>query len=295
MIIVKLMGGLGNQMFQYAFAKHLALKHGVELKLDVSELGNKSIDEKYSARDLELSHLNIIPTLASVSEINAFAKSKVLKALDLFYLNMPFKMNNLYIKEPTFAFYKPALNVPSNCYLDGYWQSENYFVESRNHLLNDFSFDSELSTETKQLAEQIKSSEAVSIHVRRGDYLSIPQNQSIYEVCDSQYYLSAMDRISSINKNAVFYVFSDDPNWFKEQVKTTNQINYVTHNVGSNSYQDLYLMSLCKHNIIANSSFSWWGAWLNKNSNKVVIAPKRWFKNNIKETKDLIPKTWIQL
>lgn len=289
------MGGLGNQLFQYAFAKHLALRHGVELKLDVSELSNKSIDGKYSARDLELSHLNIALNVASIDEFRAFKKSKLLKALDLFYLNMPFKMNNLYIKEPSFSFYKQALKAPDNCYLDGYWQSENYFVESRSQLLNNFVFDSELSSETKQLAEQIKSQDAVSIHVRRGDYLSIPQNQSIYEVCDSVYYLSAMEKILSINANVVFYVFSDAPNWFKENVNTTNQIKYVTHNIGAYSYQDMYLMSLCKHNIIANSSFSWWGAWLNKNENKVVIAPKRWFKNNCKETKDLIPKAWIQL
>lgn len=295
MIVVKLIGGLGNQMFQYAFAKHLAIKHGVELKLDISELGNKSIDSKYSARDLELSHFNIVQNIANTAEIRSFQKSKVFKALDLFYLNMPFRFNNLFIKEPSFTFYKQALNAPSNCYLDGYWQSENYFIEIRNQLLNDFTFGSDLSSETKQLAEQIKNQDAVSIHVRRGDYISISQNKSIYEVCDSSYYLTAMDRIVSLNRNAVFYVFSDEPNWFKEYVNTSYKINYVTHNVGSDSYQDLYLMSLCKHNIIANSSFSWWGAWLNKNVSKVVIAPKRWFKNNFKETKDLIPKTWIQL
>lgn len=289
------MGGLGNQMFQYAFARHLAIKHGVALKLDVANLNNSSLKGEYSIRDLGLSNFKIISSLASTSELKKYKKSKLGKLLDLTCLNLPFKLNDLYVREPFFKFYKKALCAPKDSYLDGYWQSESYFINIKKELLNDFTVVSELSVETKQLAEKISSENAVSIHVRRGDYISIPENQHLYSICESKYYLEAMKTISDMHKDVIFYVFSEEPEWFKTNVRSNHNVHFVTHNSGKNSYQDLYLMSLCKHNIIANSSFSWWGAWLNKNSEKIVIAPKEWFKNNIKDTRDLIPKSWIQL
>lgn len=295
MIIVKLMGGLGNQMFQYAFAKHLSVKNGVELKLDTSLLNNLALGEKFTIRDLGLSHFNIKPIFASDLELKRYNKSKFSKILDLIYLNLPFKINNLYIREPSFSFYKMALDAPNNCCLDGYWQSEKYFIDIRKELLIDFTIASELSSETKKLEEKIKSEQAVSIHVRRGDYITVKENQNLYAACNERYYKKAMDKIKEKHADAVFYVFSDEPEWFKENIKTKETIHYVSHNSGKNAYQDLYLMSLCKHNIIANSSFSWWGAWLNQNQNKMVIAPKDWFKNNYRDTRDLIPHSWIQL
>ena len=290
-----MMGGLGNQMFQYAFAKHLAVKQGVELKMDLSHFKRELNKDKFTVRDLGLSHFNTNPVIASEAELKRYEKSKFSKIIDLFCLNLPFKLNHLYVREPFFRFYKKALNAPKDCYLDGYWQSEYYFREIRKELLNDFTLVSELSDETMHVAEKIKSQQSVSIHVRRGDYISIAENQTIYSICDEQYYLTAMNRMADINKDSVFYVFSDEPEWFKTKVHSKYNVQYVMHNVGKNSYQDLYLMSLCKHNIIANSSFSWWAAWLNKNIEKMVIAPKNWFKNRSKDTSDLIPKAWIQL
>lgn len=295
MIIAKLMGGLGNQMFQYAFARSLAIKHGVEFKLDTTLLYDNTLGEKFTVRSLGLSHFNTKLNIASNTEIENYRKGKLFKILDLFYLNLSLKFNKLYIREPFFRFYQKALSAPKDSYLDGYWQSEKYFNEIRKELLNDFTVVSELSPETKKLAERIKSEEAVSIHVRRGDYLSITENQAIYSICNEGYYFSAMKKIAEINKEVVFYVFSDEPEWFKENINTNYIVHFVTHNTGINSYQDLYLMTLCKHNIIANSSFSWWGAWLNQNSKKVVIAPKNWFIDKKRDTRDLIPKAWIQL
>lgn len=295
MIIVKLMGGLGNQLFQYAFAKYLATKHGVDLKVDVSELNMDSLHADELIRTLGLKNFNVNLTLATESELKTYRKSKLNKVWDLFLLNIPVSFNKLYIREPHFYFYRKAMNAPSDCYLDGYWQSEKYFSEIRNQLLLDFSVVSELSEETKRLVEKVKSQNSVSIHVRRGDYLSIQGNQQIYETCDEAYYLAAMKCIELKNSDCVFYVFSDEPEWFKKNIHTDYSVQYVTHNTGKNSFQDLFLMSLCKHNIIANSSFSWWGAWLNQYADKMVVAPKKWFKNNIKDTSDLIPKSWIQL
>ncbi len=287
------MGGLGNQMFQYAFARHLSVKNNFELKLDVSLLNNETLGEKFTIRDLGLSHFNIKPVFANDLELERYNKSKFSKILDLIYLNLPFKINSLYIREPSFTFYRKALDAPKDCCLDGYWQSEKYFIDIRKQLLRDFAITSELSLETNQLADKIKSEQAVSIHVRRGDYITVKENQDLYAACSENYYIEAMNKIKE--NDAVFYVFSDEPEWFKENIKSNKNVHYVTHNTGKYAYQDLYLMSLCKHNIIANSSFSWWGAWLNQNPNKMVIAPKHWFKNNYRDTRDLIPHSWIQL
>ena len=131
--------------------------------------------------------------------------------------------------------------------------------------------------------------------MRRGDYISIEENNRLYGVCTEKYYADAIKKIIDKFSGATFYVFSDEPEWFKNNVKTNCSIEYVTHNQDENSYEDLILMSLCKHNIIANSSFSWWGAWLNENPEKIVIAPKNWFKDRSKNTKDLIPEKWLQL
>lgn len=296
MIIVKLMGGLGNQMFQYALGRHLSLKHGVELRLDISHFKYELDQDKFSARDLELSNFNTNFGLVNATELKRHEKGKFSKILDLIYLNLPLKFNHLYIREPFFTFYKKTLDAPNDTYLDGYWQSENYFSDIRNVLLNDFTLVSKKSNETKQLEEKIRSETSVSIHIRRGDYLSIKENQNLYAACDVSYYVDAIRRISEANAEVVFYVFSDEPDWFKKNVNTVGcKFHFVTHNIGKNSYQDLHLMSLCKHNIIANSSFSWWGAWLNQHENKMVIAPQIWFVKNTKDSRDLIPKSWTQL
>lgn len=295
MIVVKLMGGIGNQMFQYAFGRRLALKHNVELKLDLSEISNDKLNGNYSVRDLGLDNFNTGLSVATKEEINVYKKSKIAKLINLLFLYSPFKPSRLYIREPYFRFFKNALDAPKDSYLEGYWQSEKYFVSVRTELLKDFTLKSGLSEESKSIAQKINMQQSVSIHVRKGDYLSISENKNLYADCGSVYYISAMKNISESIKDPVFYLFSDEPEWFRKNVPTSFQVEYVTHNKGKDSYQDLVLMSFCKHNIIANSSFSWWGAWLNINKDKIVIAPKNWFKNDVKDSSDLIPESWIQL
>ncbi len=292
MIIVKLMGGLGNQLFQYAMARHLAIKHKTELKVDITGLHTKALSENGTVRELELNKMGLNLDVASSQELEAYQKGKAGKMLDLLFL--PVGLNKLYIRERHFEFYSKALTAPKDCYLDGYWQSENYFSMIREELLKELR-PSELSSETKELAKQLCEGTSVSIHVRKGDYISIPLNRDIYAICGEKYYKAAIDKMNAAHRDCTFYVFSDEPEWFRRNVGDTPQVKYVTHNSGKDSYQDLYLMSLCKHNIIANSSFSWWGAWLNMNEGKTVIAPKHWFKSDSKNTKDLIPASWIRL
>lgn len=293
MIIAKIYGGLGNQMFQYAFGRFLSIKHKVPLKLDITAL-QKDLDPEFTKRNFQLSVFNINAGIATDNEINEFTgKSKIAKVTDLGALYIPIK-NKIYLREPQFHFFAKALNAPSNAYIDGYWQSEKYFIEAREILLKEFSPKNKLSDKSQSLASQMLQENSVSVHVRRGDYVSIKQNQNIYETCSAAYYEKAITQIAN-DKNAKLYVFSDEPQWFAQNVKTDLPFTIVDHNTDDNSYEDLLLMSKCGHNIIANSSFSWWGAWLNANADKKVIAPKHWFKSRDKNTKDLICQSWIQL
>ena len=161
--------------------------------------------------------------------------------------------------------------------------------------IKDFTFQSPFSEKSRLISEEIKQLNSVSIHVRRTDYISnIPAN-NYHGTCNETYYIEAMKIIGKKISNPHFYIFSDEPEWFKANIKTNFQVTFVEHNKNEKSFEDMYLMSLCKHNIIANSSFSWWGAWLNSNENKQVIAPANWFQDKTKNTKDLLPETWIKL
>jgi hypothetical protein len=204
-------------------------------------------------------------------------------------------LNELYVKEIYFQFDPKVLKAPKDCYLDGYWQSEKYFEETRKELQEDLLLKEPLEGKNKELAARMSSEDSVSIHVRKGDYLSIPANQALFQTLDSSYYLEALEKICKDVPSPRLYVFSDDPYWFRSEVKTDLPVEYIYGNSGKNSYLDMQLMSLCKHNIIANSSFSWWGAWLNRNGDKKVIAPEKWFRNNVKDSSDLVPKSWIRI
>ncbi len=295
MIISKIYGGLGNQLFQYAFGRYLSIKNNTELKLDTTALEDKSIKGEFTIRTFQLDLFSIHATIASVSDVEKFKKSKIQKIKDLALLYLPIRFNNLYIKEPFFHFFNKALKTPENAYIDGYWQSEKYFSSIRELLLKELKPKNKLHEKTSELEVEIKTTQSVSIHIRRGDYISIKSNNDYYETCTPEYYTSAISYICDKLEEPVLYVFSDEPTWFEKNVKTNYKTIYIMHNTGNHSYEDMYLMSLCKHNIIANSSFSWWGAWLNANAHKIVVAPKKWFKIKSKNSKDLLPKEWIQL
>ncbi|MFL5763694.1 MAG: alpha-1,2-fucosyltransferase [Bacteroidia bacterium] len=292
MIIVKLMGGLGNQLFQYAFGKAMALKHGVQLKVDVSGIGDHA---GYTSRELELAHFDKHITIASEKELEPYQKGKLSKIMDLASLSVGLNSGSMYVREPHFHFSALAMKAPEDAYLDGYWQSEKYFAAVKNELIALLTDGVSLSQKSAGLADQMQKENSVAIHVRKGDYVSVKQNQEIYAALDGAYYLAAIEYIKTHVKDPVFYIFSDEPDWFTKNIKANVPVVNVTDNRGSSSYQDLFLMSCCKHNIIANSSFSWWGAWLNKHPQKIVIAPEKWFNGPSKNAKDLIPENWIKL
>lgn len=300
MIIVKLIGGLGNQLFQYALGRQLAEINSTILKLDLSGF------EEYKLQRYALQPFEIWQNIATIEEIETFKQKNSTRQLRLsskigrrlgfqFYPTFNFYQNTIVINEKQFSFDPSVLELKGNIYLDGYWQTEKYFVKIKDILLREFSIKYKQDSINTELAMQIKNTESVSIHIRRGDYISNPKTNQVHGVCSMDYYQKSVNQIVQQFPNCHFYIFSDDHSWVKDNFKVNLPMTMVDHNDASTNYEDLRLMSLCNHNIIANSSFSWWGACLNKNSEKIVIAPERWFNDPTVDTSDLIPENWIKI
>lgn len=291
MIIVKLIGGLGNQLFQYALGRHLAEINKTELKLDIFPF------IEYKLHKYSLGFFNIKENIASVEEIEnlKYAKENPLVSKIKKVLNRPKKLAPTYITEKEKFNFDPAvLSLPDNIYLDGSWQTEKYFVSIKNIIRREFTNKILLSEKTKNLAEEITKSESVSLHIRRGDLISNPKTNIIHGTCGLDYYNRCINLIDQKVKNPVFYIFSDDIEWAKDNLKLPYPAIFVDHNDAGKNYEDLYLQSQCKHQIIANSTFSWWGAWLNQNPQKIIIAPKQWVKSRY-NPKDIVPENWIKI
>ncbi|TAL70780.1 MAG: alpha-1,2-fucosyltransferase [Bacteroidetes bacterium] len=292
MIITKLIGGIGNQMFQYAAGKSLAEHHGVELKLDISDF------QFYAHRWYSLNHFNITSQIASDEEISKFIGKNKSKSLMILRERvgrlLPLKRRKIYY-EHHFHFDEKFLYLPPEIYISGYWQSEKYFNGIESIILNEFSFHEKIEGMNEKLAVQIQDSNSISIHIRRGDYVSNKLTNIMHGVCGIDYYLNAVKYLSKSVEQPHLYVFSDEPEWARENLQTSFPMTFVNHNSGQNDFEDMRLLSLCKHHIIANSSFSWWGAWLCRNGNKIIIAPKRWFNEYKADTKDLYPEKWTIL
>lgn len=285
MIIVKLKGGLGNQMFQYAFGRFLSIKNKDITKFDTIGL-EKNSQETY--RKYSLGVFKISGSLASEDEIK-----KIKYPFGILSKGFRF-VNAKVFRNFNISFNPKLLNLKNDIYLDGYFQSEEYFKTIRNILLDELVLNSELSPSALKFNEQIiNSKNSVSLHVRRGDYVADRKINSIHGTCNLDYYNNAISLITEKIESPTFYIFSDDIEWVKENLSVNNAIFVSNREI--KDYEELILMSKCKHNIIANSSFSWWGAWLNQNPNKIIIAPKQW---TIKETSDklgIIPKSWTQI
>ena len=196
--------------------------------------------------------------------------------------------------EHHFHYDKNFVKISKNTILNGYFQSEKYFNDIREILLKDLYWIKKKEGRNKEILEQIQQdSSSVSMHVRRGDYVSNENAAKFHGLTGVDYYKAAVKELTKHFKMANLYVFSDDPEWCKKNLKFTQQTTYISHNTDGS--EDMRLMKTCRHNIIANSSFSWWGAWLNENPNKIVIAPKQWFSHPESNTKDVIPESWQKL
>jgi hypothetical protein len=289
MIITRLYNGLGNQLFQYALARRLSLLHNVPLKLDASQI------EIYKIRKYSLRAFNIIEDFATEDDIVKIKGRRSISFRRLAEKILPYYKRS-YIEEQFFHFDPNIIMSPKNVYLKGYWQSERYFKDIEDIIRQEFTIKPEPDAINSQIAKIITDANSVSIHVRRGDYVNDNYINKIYCTCSLDYYHEAVETITKRTPHPQFFVFSDNPVWVKKNLIINYKTTYVTHNNAEKDYEDLRLMSLCRHNIIANSSFSWWGAWLNRFPEKIIIAPKRWFTSVVNnDTNDLIPSSWVRL
>ena len=291
MIIINILGGLGNQMFQYAFAYAISQQKESVVKLDIG------IFETYDLRKYELDLFNVSLPIGTNEESNVlkYKHESLFEKLLRKLRRKSIPLSENYYKEAHFNFDKKAYTRGDNSYFEGYWQSEKYFLKYRENILQEFSLKEELHPKSKNYQKKIFSTESVSLHIRRGDYVTNAHINSVHGTCSLDYYMSAVKEIENKVSNPHFFIFSDDLVWAKDNLSFIERITLIDLEREIPDHEDMLLMSHCKHNIIANSSFSWWGAWLNKNPKKIVIAPLKWFNETSKNTIELIPETWVRL
>lgn len=297
MIIVKLMGGLGNQMFQYAIGRCLAHRHRTELKLDHAFL--ESSCDNVTHRQFELDCLRVSCRRASRADCSFVAlygrKRAIRWIISMLPLAWQMSCSRRVLRECSFRFDPSFLDAPDNIYLQGYWQSELYFADVAEILRKEFQVRNPLAGENLRIATVINNCCSVSLHIRRGDYVSDPKTASFHGLCSLEYYTCAVEMLNKELTAPHYFVFSDDIAWAKANLKLEHPMTFVDHNAADQGHEDLRLMSLCRHHIIANSSFSWWGAWLNPCPGKVVIAPDRWFRDPAIDNGDLLPPSWRRI
>jgi Glycosyl transferase family 11 len=284
MIITNITGGLGNQLFQYAAGKALAEHCKTELKLDLTGF------KDYQLRNFDLDYFHLTYDTASIEETEPFLTRSFLKKIK--DRTAPFSQRR-FNREKFFHYDKNFFKYNPPLYIKGYWQSERYFTNVKEQLRNELILKKEVINQVETYARFLQNQNSVSIHIRRGDYQN-PETLRIHGILSNSYYKTAILEIRKNIENAVFYVFTDSLDLIKKD-SFFKDCTIVSSIISQTHFEDLYLMSQCKHNIIANSSFSWWGAWLNNNPDKIVIAPKNWFNKGPKDTYDLYPTSWIQL
>lgn len=297
--IVKFQGGLGNQMFQYAFAFALAKETGAEILFDFDWFKAVYTDKNVTTRTFELGAFNAECKPACEEDLKLVIykdKRNLLEKLlwALFKIKDFKPQKNIIRQKNAYVFEKKFLTKPNVYYYEGYFQNEKYFKHCRKELLGHFSLRSTetLDAKNSQILEQIKGTNSVSIHIRRGDYVTLESASKFHGTCSLEYYEKAIEYIAKRVKNPHFYLFSDDIDWVQANLKINHLYTVVDFNQ-EKSHFDLELMKNCKHNIVANSSFSWWGAWLNENPDKIVITPKNWIAANQKC--DIVPNGWVKL
>ena len=289
MKIVKILGGLGNQIFQYAL--YLSLKErfpNEQVMIDTSCFRAYPLHNGFEIDRIFAQH----PSVASWKDIIKVAYP---------YPNYRFwqvgkyilpKRKTMCMERRNLALDMTILTHKGDCYYDGYWQHEEYFSAVKESIWKVFSFQKMTNKRNVEIAERLRMSNSISLHIRRGDYINHPLFRGI---CDLDYYKRAICCMEEYVHPQLYCIFSNDIQWCKSNLRDLlpcKEVVYVDWNKGSESYLDMQLMSLCNHNIIANSSFSWWGAWLNRHPQRLVISPRKWTNAKIE---DPIPQSWIRL
>jgi len=289
-------------MFQYAAGRALSEKHHVPLKLDLSYLKREWLERLKGnpIRHYSLNIFNIQEDFAKTSELPPlawFPGTRLAKTINCVSKLMAPNAPTI-IREIPFNLAKNITqlhNASSHIYLDGFWQNEEYFRSIREIILREFTFTSELEGRNLELANQITATNSISIHIRRKEYIQHPVHSRFFSQCGQKYFQTCISFMEQQIVDPHFFVFGDDPKWAKKYLKSKHPITFVEHNLKTNHYyEDIRLTSLCQHNIISNSTFCWWAAYFNQNPQKIVLAPKPWFKAKINNT-GLIQPSWIEI
>jgi len=297
MVIINLFGGLGNQMFQYAVGRNMSILLNTELTYQYNynrirkDFNPNDIIAIYNVFNIRARELTSIEQKNLTSKKIKFIASKI---LNFNIENRKYFINR--VDENSFNFDPDVLKKKGNILLNGYWQTEKYFESHKDIIRDDFTFKIPFNEESKIIANKIINTNSVSIHIRGQDYINRLNTSKTHNVCNMEYYQRAIDEIMNSLVDPYFFIFSDDYEYAKSIISFNIPHEIVNINKWNDSpYDDMRLMSICKHNIIANSSFSWWGAWLNNNKDKIIISPKTWTNENFLNAKDIIPKNWIKI
>jgi hypothetical protein len=295
MIICNLVGGLGNQMFQYACARALSLYLKAPLKFTTDVLGASKAHNGFELNNVFGLKLEIASG-QDLARLIGWGRSLPVVRRALAKRPFSWLACRGFLGEPHFRYWPSLIErARQGGYMQGYWQSELYFSEYSARIRNEFSFKEDLKGANLQIAHAILRGSSISLHIRHGDYVSNSKTLSVHGTCSPEYYYSAIETLLQRCPDARLFAFSDDPQWVLQVLKPRYpDLVLVDHNKGKESYNDMRLMSMCNHHIIANSSFSWWGAWLNSSPDKMVIVPSRWFADG-RDTRDLIPAGWKRI
>jgi hypothetical protein len=288
MNIVKIHYGLGNQLFQFAFARAMNLRHNVEIKLDSTFYEQNKFEDH--PRLFLLDKFKIPFEQVDSTELEKYFNKSIGKRMISRIQKLFGNFRSCIIYEYNLQFNKRYIKKNEDCYWIGYWQDFRYFKEFNNIIKEDLNFIFGPFEENKSWIDKINFTNSVCIHVRRGDYLTEINNTVI--LTSLKYYNEAIEIICLKVKDPVFYIFSDDYEWSKDNIKIECDHYFLNHNGEHNAHEDLRLMKTCKHHIISNSSFSWWGAWLGSNPEQIVVCPKKWRINDVQMFQ---PENWIQL
>ena len=294
MIITRLIGGLGNQMFQYALARSLALRAGREVLVDIAAY------DTFKLFPYSLGDFNVVAGIARPEQVYFLRRAAERGVGSILARRIPaLRPLQRYhvVKEKHFHFDPAVLRLRGSLYLEGYWQSEKYFADHRDVIRADFQVRSPPDAFNAEMAQRIRAAgaNAVSLHIRRGDYITNPSANAFHGACEPAYYHAALEALAAHGVQPMVFVFSDDPEWARANLALQVPSTFVVQKDPARSFEDLRLMTLCSHHVIANSTFSWWGAWLGHNPHKRVVAPARWFRGSDWDTRDLIPSTWQRL
>lgn len=283
-VIVQLSGGLGNQLFQYAAGRCLAQQRNTSLSFDLTRLDQPS--QGVTPRKYALGPFQPKANVLSNEQVSQIEKANMPTFWNRFTSKLGLNKNQYsYYSEPKpYTFEKAFLDLPANSYLlNSYFQHLGY-VQPAEELLR---------KELSAILSPPSSTITVGIHVRRGDYVHLPSAAGFHGTCGVDYYKRAIELFSAqLNTSAHFIFFSDEPDWVSENMPLPTNYSFASN---ASDFEDFTQLSNCSHQIIANSSFSWWAAWLNPNPNKIVIAPSKWVNDDSIDTTGLFPSNWTLL